>query len=315
MVSPQSPPTMADEPKIHDIFEPTTSTWQYIVADPTTKNAIIIDSVLNYDPSTNLISSEAADDLLKIVAKEDYTITHILETHAHADHLTAAKYLQNKLAASGGGKKPIIGIGKRIIGVQERFADKYGINKVEWDGVFDHYFDDNEEFKIGDGKLVGKTMHLPGHTPDHLGYLIGSNIFCGDSLFNVDIGSARCDFPGGDATALYNSAQKLLSLPESHRIYTGHDYPPGKGVTGGGRKDPVPFMTVADHLAENKHLKKGTSEEQFVSWRKERDSGLAAPRLIHQALQFNIRAGELPSSTDGGDRFLHIPLKLRGLAW
>lgn len=139
-------------------------------------------------------------------------------------------------------------------------------------------------------------------------YVIATaNVFCGDSLFNTDVGSARCDFPGGDANALYNSAQKLLSLPANYRIYTGHDYPPG-GESG--RKDPVPYMTVGDQLACNKHLKKGTTKEQFVNWRKERDASLAAPRLIHQSLQLNIRAGELPSATSSGDRLLHVPLKV-----
>ncbi|KAJ2892775.1 Metallo-hydrolase/oxidoreductase [Zalerion maritima] len=297
------------EPIVHQIFEPKTSTWQYIVADPKTKNAVVIDSVLDYDPTKNLISSESADNLLSVIAKEGYAILFVLETHVHADHLTAGKYLQNKLATIQG-KKPQIGIGKRITSVQERFAGKYGISKAEWDGAFDRYFDDDENFTIGE--LEGKALHLPGHTPDHLGYQIGSNVFCGDSLFNTDVGSARCDFPGGDANALYNSVQKLLSLPENYRIYTGHDYPPGGDS---GRKDPVPYMTVGDQLEQNKHLKKGTTEEQFVSWRKERDSGLAPPRLIHQSLQFNIRAGELPSATTGGDRLLHLPLKVEGVAW
>lgn len=297
------------QPIINEIFETATSTWQYVIADPTTKDAVVIDSVLDYDPAKNLISTTSADNLLALIAKEGYTITYILETHVHADHLTAAKYLQNKLTAIQGGKKPQIGIGKRISSVQERFAGKYGISKTEWDGAFDHYFEDDEVFKFGE--LEGKAIHLPGHTPDHLGYLIGSNVFCGDSIFNTDVGSARCDFPGGDANALFNSAQKLLSLPGDYRIYTGHDYPPHAE----GRKDPLPYMTVSDQLDRNKHLKKGTTEEQFVTWRKERDASLAPPRLLHQSLQFNIRAGELPSSTSGGDRLLHLPLRVEGVSW
>lgn len=158
------------EPIVHDIFETGTSTWQYIVADPASQSAVVIDSVLNYDPAKNLISSKSADNLIALVVEKGYTVTHILETHVHADHLTAGKYLQNKLASIQS-SKPEIGIGKRITGVQERFAGKYGIAKTEWDGAFDHYFEDDETFKIGE--LEGKALHLPGHTPDHLGYQIG----------------------------------------------------------------------------------------------------------------------------------------------
>ncbi|KAK4209861.1 beta-lactamase-like protein [Rhypophila decipiens] len=293
-------------PIIHPIFEPATSTWQYIIADPSTKQAIIIDSVLDYDPSKSFISTSTADSLISLVKSNGYTIVKILETHAHADHLTASKYLQSQLASSQT-ITPEICIGKRITGVQERFAKRYGIPREDYEGAFDKLLEDDEVFRVGD--LQVKALHLPGHTPDHLGYLVGDNVFCGDSLFNGDVGSARCDFPGGDAQALYASAQKLFALHPNTKVWTGHDYPPGPAP---GRTEPVPYTTVADQLATNKHLKSGTSREEFVNWRKTRDDQLAEPRLIHQALQFNIRAGRLPPVTGAGDMLVHVPLKVEG---
>ncbi|KAK0645515.1 beta-lactamase-like protein [Cercophora newfieldiana] len=294
---------MSLEPTVHTCFEPVTCTWQYVVADPETKAAVIIDPVLDFDPAKNAISTDTADALLSLVKENGYTITRLIETHAHADHLTAAHYLQQKLVSSGG-PKPSMCIGKRIGGVQERFAKRYGIDESDYAGAFDHLVEDDEVFAIGN--LEAKAVHLPGHTPDHMGYVIGSNIFCGDSLFNPDIGSARCDFPSGSPHALYTSCQTLFSLPPHFKIYTGHDYP----NPADGRTDPVPYTTVATQKATNKHLKEGTTEEEFTKWRQERDSGLAEPRLIHQALQFNIRGGRLPAATEGGDRFLHVPLKV-----
>ncbi|KAK3319265.1 beta-lactamase-like protein [Apodospora peruviana] len=303
------------QPIIHPIFEPATSTWQYIVADPSTKSAVVIDSVLDFDPAKNAIFTSTADALLALINEKGYTVVKILETHVHADHLTASRYLQARLSSSSsGGNPPELCIGKRITQVQERFARRYGIEKTEYEGVFDRLLDDDDVFRVGEMEV--KALHLPGHTPDHIGYLIGYNVFCGDSLFNGDVGSARCDFPGGNAHDLYNSAQKLLSLPATHRIWTGHDYPPG-GESG--RTDPVPYTTVADQKRSNKHLKTGTTEQDFVGWRSTRDAGLAEPKLLHQALQFNIRAGRLPAATStGGDRFLHLPLKIAvsdGLVW
>ncbi|KAH8904198.1 metallo-beta-lactamase superfamily protein [Coniochaeta sp. PMI_546] len=299
---------MAIQPIIHDIFEPRTSTWQYIVADPVTKAAVIIDSVLDYDSATNTVFTENAEVLLSLVKENDYKVEKLLETHVHADHLTASRFLQVQLQKSQG-SPPEICIGQRISQVQERFAKRYGIAKQEYVNAFDHTFNDDEAFQIG--QIEAKAVHLPGHTPDHLGYMIGSNVFCGDSLFNVDVGSARCDFPGGNASDLYNSARKLLSLPDDYRIWTGHDYPPGGDV----RKDPLPYYTVADQRKANKHLKDGVQEHEFVQWRKDRDVTLAEPKLIHQALQVNIRAGRLPVLSASGDRLMHIPLKVRGEGW
>ncbi|TDZ19974.1 Glyoxylase B2 [Colletotrichum orbiculare MAFF 240422] len=182
-----------------------------------------------------------------------YHVQRILETHAHADHLTAASYLQARLSGTQT-NKPAIGIGKRIGQVQTLFGHRYGVAQHEREGVFDKLFEDDEAFSIGNIQAI--AIHLPGHTPDHLGYMIGDNVFCGDSLFHVDIGTARCDFPGGSASNLYRSGRRLLSLPGHVKIWTGHDYPPD------GRTDPVPWTTVQDHRAHNKHLKDGIAEDE-----------------------------------------------------
>ncbi|KAJ5985200.1 hypothetical protein N7499_008522 [Penicillium canescens] len=290
-------------PTIHEIFEETSGTWQYLIADPKTSKAAIIDPVLNYDPATQAITTEAADAILSKAKEMGYKIDKILETHAHADHLTAASYLQTRLATDQGFKPPVC-IGKRIEQVQTLFAKRYGIPAKEYIRVFDRLFEDGEVFSIGD--LSAKAIHLPGHTPDHLGYMIGENLFCGDSLFHTDIGTARCDFPGGSARDLYASGRKLLSLPDHYKIWTGHDYPPE------GRSEPVPWMSVRDHKRLNKHLKEGICEEEFVALRRERDGGLKAPRLLHQSLQINIRAGRLPKVEESGFRFLHVPLVVGG---
>ncbi|KAK5660517.1 hypothetical protein OQA88_13066 [Cercophora sp. LCS_1] len=296
----------SSEPIVHPIFEPQTSTWQYIVADPSTKSAIIIDSVLDFNPATNTLSTTTADALLSLAAQHEYSIVRILDTHVHADHLTASHYLQHRISQSTGAKPPVC-IGQRIAGVQQRFAKRYGIPSSEITDVFDHLLGDDEVFSIGD--LSAKAIHLPGHTPDHMGYKIGANVFCGDSLFNTDVGSARCDFPDGNAHDLYNSVKKLFSFPDDVKIWTGHDYPPG---TEAGRDEPLAYTTVGDQKARNKHLKTGTTEEEFVTWRQGRDKGLSEPRLLHQSLQFNIRAGRLPAITEAGDRLLHVPLKITG---
>ncbi|KXG45611.1 uncharacterized protein PGRI_033780 [Penicillium griseofulvum] len=300
------PPNPNFAPVIHDIFEPATGTWQYLIADPSSSAAVIIDPVLNYDPATQSVTTESADYLLSFIKEKGYKIDKILETHAHADHLTAASYLKKRLAEHQDHTPPIC-IGKRIEKVQKLFAERYCVPPKEYEGVFDKLFDDDETFTIGN--LKGTAIHLPGHTPDHLGYMIGDNLFCGDSLFHVDIGTARCDFPGGDANDLYQSGRKLLSFPDHFKIWTGHDYPPD------GRSGPMPWVSVADHKKLNKHLKETITKEEFVTLRKERDALLAAPKLLHQSLQVNIRAGHLPEPTKFGHRLLHVPLKLTGEGW
>ncbi|KXJ89557.1 putative metallo-beta-lactamase domain protein [Microdochium bolleyi] len=296
------------EPEVVELFEPVTGTWQYIVADPANRAAVIIDSVLDYNPATATISTGSADALLAVIADRNFRIEMILETHAHADHMTAASYLQAKLARSQASGPPLIGIGKRIQQVQQLFGQKYGIEAHEYAGVFDKLWEDDEEFAIG--ALRARAVHLPGHTPDHMGYHVGNNVFVGDSIFQVDVGSARADFPGGNAEDIFRSCRKLLALPGDTKIWVGHDYPPA------GRDGPRPYATVAEHRQQNKHVRDGVSRDEFVQLRQDRDRGLAEPKLLHQALQINIRAGRLPAPRGAGDdRLLHVPIKLDGEAW
>ncbi|KAJ5721575.1 uncharacterized protein N7483_009509 [Penicillium malachiteum] len=297
---------IATAPTVHNVFEPVTGTWQYIVSDESSRVAVIIDPVLDYDPTTQSITTHSADFLLSLIKEKGYKVERILETHAHADHLTAASYLQKQLMQLQG-FQPSIGIGKRIEKVQKLFGQRYGLPSEEYETVFDKLFEDDEVFNIG--SLSAKAIHLPGHTPDHLGYQIGDNVFCGDSLFHTDIGTARCDFPGGDARDLYRSSRKLLALGEHVKIWPGHDYPPD------GRDSPIAWTSVADHKKQNKHVAENVSEKEFVAMRTERDAKLNAPRLLHPSLQVNIRAGRLPQPLDSGHRMLHLPLKLNGLEW
>ncbi|KAK3900197.1 beta-lactamase-like protein, partial [Staphylotrichum tortipilum] len=294
------------EPLIDGVFEPQTSTWQYLVADPATHTAVIIDPVLDYNNTTRTISTSAADDLLSLVRRRGYRIAYILETHAHADHLTAAFYLQKKLAETQG-EAPPVGIGKRIGQVQSLFGKRYGVDSAEYDGVFGKLWEDDEGFEVG--ALKGEVMHLPGHTPDHVGYRIGDNVFCGDSLFHPTLGTARCDFPGGSAQALYHSVRKLMALPDQVKIWTGHDYPVE------GERAPESWSSVGEHRAKNKHVRDGIGEDEFVEMRSERDKHLAAPRLVHESLQVNIRAGHLPKVDAAGMRTFKLPIKVKSEGW
>ncbi|KAH7408600.1 beta-lactamase-like protein [Phaeosphaeria sp. MPI-PUGE-AT-0046c] len=298
--------TKSQQPTVHSIYEPKTGTWQYLVADFTTLQAIIIDPVLDYDACTHTISTRTADSLISMIAQHGYTISKILETHAHADHLTAASYLQHRLEKIQSNKPPIC-IGKRITQIQEVFGARYGVKKEEWNGVFDELFEDGEEFEIG--KVRVRVVHLPGHTPDHVGYIVGDNVFCGDSIFHADIGTARCDFPGGNARDLYRSVQKLMHLPDHVKIWTGHDY------VSKEREEPVAWTSVREHKERNKWLAQDIKIEQFVERRMEKDRRLAAPKLLHPSLQVNIRAGRLPSLTNLGHRFLSLPLRVEGGLW
>lgn len=298
---------MSNTPEIHPHFEPKTSTWQYVVADPQTRQAVLIDSVLDYDATSNSLSTDTADSLLAFISEQKYTITRILETHVHADHLTASRYLQKQLVQRGQLRADIC-IGKRVQLVQSTLAARYNIDSSELDSAFDYLFDDDEQFSIG--SIEASVLHLPGHTPDHIGYLIGKSVFTGDSIFNPDVGSARCDFPGGSSQALYGSMQKLLSLPQDYRLYTGHDYPPEERVPSEHGKKWKAFTTVQEQKLTNKHVRNGVSQDEFVKWRMERDLTLSEPRLLHQSLQVNIRGGHLPRKTADGYNFLMVPLKV-----
>ncbi|KAM0452544.1 hypothetical protein ACHAPV_009440 [Trichoderma viride] len=272
------------EPTIHSEFEPDTGTWQYIVADPSTMTAAIIDPVLDFDRTSQSLTTHTADALLALVKEKGYKVDWVLETHVHADHLTAASYLQKRLAEQQG-YKPSVAIGKRIGQVQRFFGKRYGVPEEQYEVVFDHLLEDDETFVIGN--IQATAMHLPGHTPDHMGYKVG----------------------GGSAGSLYSSGRKLLSLPDNVKIWTGHDYPPKDG------RSPQAYMTVHDHREQNKHLKDGITAEEFVTMRNERDAGLAAPRMLHQSLQINIRGGRLPSPTPDGHRMLRLPLDIKAAEW
>ena len=296
----------SSQPVVHTLYEPTSGTWQYIVACPVTSQAAVIDPVLNFNAATNELSTKSADEILGLIKDKAYHVTYLLETHVHADHLTASQYLQQELEATSV-DRPKTCMGKRVKDAQARFGKRYGVSAAELETAFDHLFEDGEQFSIGTLKV--EVLHLPGHTPDHIGYMTGENVFTGDSIFNPDVGSARCDFPGGSATALYKSMSKLLSLPPHYRLYTGHDYPPATRINVAGEKpEPLPYTTVSDQRQGNKHVKDGTLEEEFVQWRSERDAGLAEPKLINQALQFNITAGRLPEIAADGHRYF-VPAK------
>ncbi|KAK1068779.1 hypothetical protein LTR74_005437 [Friedmanniomyces endolithicus] len=296
----------AMEPIVHTIWEPITGTWQYIVSDPATKETAMVDTVLVYNKETGLISTASADKLLDIVKDNGYIVTYILESHAHADHLSASRYLQWMLSQRQNERRPLVCIGEHINQVQATLGQIYDIPESELYDAFDYTFSDGKTFRLGN--IQAQVLHLPGHTPDHVGYIIGSNTFTGDSIFNPDVGSARCDFPGGSATALYRSAGKLLSLPGHYRLYTGHDYPP-KERRGEGSKQSgaIPYTTVERQSKENKHVKLGTREDEFVKMRNERDSTLSEPKLLRQSMHVNLRGGRLPACSTEGFKIEQIP--------
>jgi glyoxylase-like metal-dependent hydrolase (beta-lactamase superfamily II) len=283
---------------IEGMFDPATCTISYIVMDRATHRCALIDSVLDYDPKSGRTSTASADRLIKRVHALEAQVDWILETHAHADHLTAAPYLQEKLGGA-------IAIGEHIRKVQDVFGKLFNAGpSFPHDGrQFDHLFRDNEEFMIG--SLAAMAMHTPGHTPACLTYTVrdGDDMaaFVGDTLFMPDYGTARCDFPGGDARTLFASINKVLSLPGSTRLYMCHDYQPG------GRE--VKYVTTVDEeRRDNVHVRDGISAEEFVAMRTARDASLAMPVLILPSVQVNMRAGHLPEPEDNGVRYLKIPL-------
>jgi glyoxylase-like metal-dependent hydrolase (beta-lactamase superfamily II) len=281
-------------PIIHGIFDPATWTVTYVVYDHLGGSCAIIDSVLDYDPKSGRTSTESADKVIAFVKDQQLKVTWILETHAHADHLSAAPYLKAQL----GGKTAI---GDHITAVQRVFKGIFNLEaSFKEDGTqFDHLLQEGETFAIG--QLTAKALYVPGHTPACVAYQVGDAVFVGDTLFMPDVGSARCDFPGGDAKTLYASARKILSLPDETRLFMCHDYPPE------GRE--VKFeTTVAEQRAHNIHLHDGIDEAEFVRMRTARDATLAMPVLILPAVQINIRAGEFPPKDDNGVSYLKIPL-------
>ncbi len=281
-------------PEVTALFHADTFTITYLVADPENKRAAIIDSVLDFDPKSGRTTTEAADKLVKLVGEQGLTVDWILETHAHADHLSGAAYLKRKLGAD-------VGIGAHITDIQGVFKTVFNLNSgFEPDGSqFDRLFEDGETFAIGD--LEVRVMHTPGHTPACVTYVIGDAAFVGDTLFMPDFGTARTDFPGGDARVLFQSIHKVLSLPKETRLFMCHDYAPGD-------RDYAWETTVAEERAQNIHVHDGITEDQFVDMRTSRDATLDMPQLILPSIQVNIRAGHLPDPEDNGVAYLKLPL-------
>jgi len=281
-------------PLIHGIFDPATWTVTYVVYDQAGGTCAIIDSVLDYDPKSGRTSTASADQVIAFVKAQQLSVAWILETHAHADHLTAAPYLKAHL----GGQTAI---GHHITAVQRVFKGVFNLEgSFQVDGAqFDHLLQEDENIAIG--QLTAKALYVPGHTPACVAYQVGDAVFVGDTLFMPDVGSARCDFPGGDAKTLYASARKILSLPAETRLFMCHDYPPEW-------RDVKFETTVAEQRAHNIHLHDGIDEAEFVRMRTERDATLAMPVLILPAVQINIRAGEFPPKDDNGVSYLKIPL-------
>ena len=286
--------SQSPRPQVHGIFDPATWTVTYVVHDGPGTACAIVDSVLDYDPKSGRTRTTCADKVIDYVQANRLRVEWILETHAHADHLTAAPYLKAKL----GGRT---GIGEHIAKVQKVFKGIFNLEPAfRQDGSqFDHLFRDGEEFRIGE--LTGHVMHVPGHTPADMAYRIRDTVFVGDTMFMPDVGTARCDFPGGNAHTLYASVRKILALPPQTRLFMCHDYPPND-------RPPAFETTVAEQREKNIHIHDGVSEEEFVAMRTKRDATLEMPVLILPAVQVNVRAGAMPPKEDNGVSYLKIPI-------
>ncbi|MDO8379123.1 MBL fold metallo-hydrolase [Phenylobacterium sp.] len=285
-------------PKVQAFFDPATSTATYLVSDPVTKAAAIIDPVLDFEPKGARLSTGSADAVLRAIAEQGLKLAYVLETHAHADHLSAADHIRRRTGA------PVV-IGAEITQVQKAFAPLFEVEDLKpAGGDFDRLVREGDVLPLGD--LSIEVLHTPGHTPACVTYLIGDAAFTGDTLFMPDYGTARADFPGGDAHALYRSIQKILALPPETRVFVGHDYLPA------GRTEPRWETTVADERDHNVHAHQGVDEAAFVAMRHARDATLAPPTLILPALQANIRAGALPQASAAGRVFLKLPVTMAG---
>ncbi|MES0826086.1 MBL fold metallo-hydrolase [Ruegeria sp. SCP11] len=282
-------------PNVKAFFDPETFTVSYLAQEPEGVACAIIDSVLDFDHASGRTSTRTADQIVEYVRANNLRVEWILESHVHADHLSAAPYLQQEL----GGK---IGIGDQIVTIQETFGKIFNEGtEFQRDGSqFDALFREGDSFHVG--QMRGDVLHTPGHTPACLTYVIGDAAFVGDTLFMPDFGTARCDFPGGSSETLYDSIQKILSLPDETRVFVGHDY------KAPGRDEYAWETTVGEQKALNIHIGQGRSIEEFVEMRDARDATLPMPRLILPSLQVNMRAGQMPPADEKGDVFLKLPL-------
>jgi len=286
---------MSHRPDVKGFFHEPTNTVSYVVSDPGTKACAVLDTVLDYDGAAGRTATASADAVIAYVRDQGFGCEWVLETHVHADHLSAAPYVQEKL----GGK---LGIGNNIIVVQETFGKVFNAGtEFQRDGSqFDRLFGDGDEFALG--SLSAYVMHTPGHTPACLTYVIGDAAFVGDTLFMPDYGTARADFPGGSARQLYRSIRKVLALPPETRLFLCHDY------KAPGRDDYAWETTVAEERANNVHVRDGVSEDEFVALREARDKTLSMPKLIIPSIQVNMRAGDLPEPEDNGTVYLKVPI-------
>ena len=283
-------------PQIEAFFDPATFTYSYVVADPGTKRAAVIDAVLDFDPASGRTATDSAERIMAYIDAQQLEVDWLLETHVHADHLTGAAHLKAQL----GGR---IGIGRRVTEVQETFAQTF--NAEPWfkqDGSqFDKLFDDGEVFHVGD--LEARVLFTPGHTPACVTYLFAGAAFVGDTIFMPDYGTARTDFPGGDAGTLYQSIQKILGLSEDTKLFMCHDY-------GSDQRSEFRFATtVAEEREHNKLIHEGIDVDTFVSRREARDAKLAAPKLLLPSVQFNMRGGQLPPAESNGVHYFKIPVR------
>ncbi len=283
------------KPNVEAFFDEPTNTVSYVVTDPTTNQCALIDSVLDFDHASGRTSKASADKLIAFVREHGLTVDWILETHVHADHLSAAPYLKEQL----GGK---IGIGAEITTVQDTFGKIFNEGtEFQRDGSqFDQLFQDDDTFQIG--ALKARALHTPGHTPACMTYVVGDAAFVGDTLFMPDFGTARADFPGGDARTLFRSIKKVFTLPPQTRLFMCHDY------KAPGRDEYAWETTVAEERANNVHVHDGVSEDEFVAMREARDATLGMPKLILPSLQVNMRAGQLPPPEDNGQRYMKLPI-------
>ncbi len=287
--------SQAPQPQVKAFLDADSETFSYVVSDPQSLKAVIIDPVLDFDYKSGRTATDGAQRLVDYVKTNKLELEWVLETHAHADHLSAAPFIKEAL----GGR---IGIGEHIRDVQKIFKDVFDLEKefLPNGAQFDHLFSEGETFEVG--QMQFRVMHTPGHTPADIAYIINERkAFVGDTLFMPDVGTARCDFPGGSASTLFQSIKKLLALPASTEIYICHDYPPqGRTYECG--------TTVEAQRQHSKHVHDGVSEAEFVAMREERDAGLAMPRLILPSIQVNIRAGEMPPADAHGKVYLKLPI-------
>jgi glyoxylase-like metal-dependent hydrolase (beta-lactamase superfamily II) len=286
--------TIKKSPKVDCLYHEDTGTCCYIVACPDTGKAAVIDPVLDYDSVNHKISKTHADKVISAINSYNYSLSYIIETHIHADHITGAQVLKKAFPDA----KTIIGA--NVIAVQKTFGEMLNLKNVSLTGEeFDILIKDNDTFSIGNINV--KAISTPGHTPACMVYVIGDSVFTGDTIFMPDFGTARCDFPGGSAELLYESIQKIFELPDSYKVFVGHDY-------GTDTRKPLWETTIRAEKLENKQLNINVSKEQFLNWRKARDSKLSLPKLIMQSLQVNLRNGAMPEPESNGVSYFKLPL-------